>query len=49
MAGALTIFGNQQIQFQVGLRLRVAAPEGSKSPLGMHAAGIFVFPKKTCQ
>ena len=46
MGGALTKFGNQLVQFQVGPRLQVAAPEGSKSPFGVRAAAIFVFPKK---
>ena len=46
MAGGLTKFGNQLVQLQVGPRIQVAAPEDSKSPFGVRAAVIFVFPKK---
>ncbi len=46
MAGGLTKFGNQLVQLQVGPRIQVAAPEGSKSPFGVRAAAIFVFPRK---
>lgn len=46
MAGGLTKFGNQLVQLQVGPRIQVAAPEGSKSAFGVRAAIIFVFPKK---
>ena len=46
MAGGLTKFGNQLVQLQVGPRIQVAAPEGAKSPFGVRAAVIFVFPKK---
>jgi hypothetical protein len=46
MAGGLTRFGNQLIQLQVGPRIQVAAPEGGKSPFGIRAALILVFPKK---
>jgi len=46
MAGGLIKFGNQLVQIQVGPRLQVAAPDGSKSPFGVRAALIFVFPKK---
>jgi len=46
MAGGLTKFGKQLVQLQVGPRIQVAAPEGSKSPFGVRAAVIFVFPKK---
>jgi hypothetical protein len=46
MAGALTKFGNQLVQLQVGPRIHVAAPEGGKSDFGVRAAAIFVFPKK---
>jgi hypothetical protein len=46
MAGGLTKMGNQLVQLQVGPRIQVAAPEGSKSPFGVRAAMIFVFPKK---
>ncbi len=46
MAGGLTKFGNQLVQLQVGPRIQVAAPEGGKSPFGVRAAVIFVFPKK---
>jgi len=46
MAGGLIKFGNQLVQFQVGPRIQVAAPDGSKSPFGVRAALIFVFPKK---
>jgi hypothetical protein len=46
MAGGLTKFGNQLVQLQVGPRIQVAAPEGNKSPFGVRAAVIFVFPKK---
>jgi len=45
MAGGLTKFGNQLVQLQAGPRIQVAAPEGSKSPFGVRAAVIFVFPK----
>jgi hypothetical protein len=46
MVGGLTKMGNQLVQLQVGPRIQVAAPEGSKSPFGVRAAMIFVFPKK---
>jgi len=46
MGGALTKFGKQLVQFQVGPRIQVAAPEGSKSAFGVRTAAIFVFPKK---
>jgi len=46
MAGGLTKMGKQLVQLQVGPRIQVAAPEGSKSPFGVRAAVIFVFPKK---
>ncbi|MDI1323990.1 MAG: hypothetical protein PSV36_14660 [Algoriphagus sp.] len=46
MAGGLTKFGNQLVQLQVGPRIQVAAPETGKSPFGVRAALIFVFPKK---
>ena len=46
MAGGLTKFGKQLVQLQVGPRIQVAAPEGGKSPFGVRAALIFVFPKK---
>jgi hypothetical protein len=45
MAGGLVKFGNQLVQLQVGPRIHVAAPEGSKSKFGVRAAAIFVFPK----
>jgi hypothetical protein len=46
MAGGLTKFGKQLVQLQVGPRIQVAAPEDSKSPFGVRAAAIFVFPRK---
>ena len=46
MAGALTKMGKQLVQLQIGPRIQFAAPEGSKSPFGVRAAVIFVFPKK---
>jgi hypothetical protein len=46
MAGGLTKFGNQLVQLQIGPRIHVAAPEGSKSRFGVRSALIFVFPKK---
>jgi hypothetical protein len=46
MAGALTKFGKQLVQFQVGPRIHVAAPEGSKARFGVRTAVILVFPKK---
>jgi hypothetical protein len=46
MAGGLTKFGKQLVQLQVGPRIQVAAPEGSKSRFGVRTAMIFVFPKK---
>lgn len=46
MAGGLTKFGNQLVQLQIGPRIHVAAPEGTKSRFGVRAAVIFVFPKK---
>ncbi len=46
MAGGLTKFGNQLVQLQAGPRIQVAAPESAKSPFGVRAAVIFVFPKK---
>jgi hypothetical protein len=46
MAGGLIKFGKQLVQLQVGPRLQVAAPEGSRSKFGVRAAMIFVFPKK---
>ena len=45
MAGGLTKFGDQLVQLQIGPRIHVAAPEGSKSDFGVRAAVIFVFPK----
>jgi len=45
MAGGLIKFGNQLVQLQIGPRIHVAAPEGSKSDFGVRAAVIFVFPK----
>jgi hypothetical protein len=44
MAGGLTKLGDQLVQLQVGPRIQVAAPEGSKSAFGVRAAVIFVFP-----
>jgi hypothetical protein len=46
MAGGLTKFGNQLVQLQAGPRIQVAAPEAGRSPFGVRAALIFVFPKK---
>ena len=46
MAGGLTKIGSQLVQLQIGPRIQVAAPEGGKSPFGVRAAVIFVFPKK---
>ena len=46
MAGGLLKFGKQLVQFQIGPRIQVAAPEGSRSPFGVRTAAIFVFPKK---
>jgi CubicO group peptidase (beta-lactamase class C family) len=46
MAGGLIKFGKQLVQLQVGPRLQVAAPDGSRSKFGVRAAMIFVFPKK---
>jgi hypothetical protein len=46
MAGGLIKFGNQLVQLQVGPRIQVAAPDGSKSAFGVRAAVIFVFPQK---
>ncbi len=46
MAGGLTKFGKQLVQLQIGPRIQVAAPEGAKSPFGVRAAAIFVFPRK---
>ena len=46
MAGGLVKFGDQLVQLQIGPRIHVAAPEGSKSDFGVRAAVIFVFPKK---
>jgi hypothetical protein len=45
MAGGLVKFGDQLVQLQIGPRIHVAAPEGSKSDFGVRAAVIFVFPK----
>jgi len=46
MAGGLVKYGSQLVQLQIGPRIHVAAPEGSKSKFGARAAMIFVFPKK---
>ncbi len=46
MAGGLLKFGKQLVQFQIGPRIQVVAPEGSKSPFGVRTAAIFVFPKR---
>jgi hypothetical protein len=46
MAGGLLKYGKQLVQFQIGPRIQVAAPEGGKSAFGVRAAAIFVFPKK---
>ena len=45
MAGGLLKFGEQLIQFQIGPRIQVAAPEGGRSDFGVRSAAIFVFPK----
>ena len=45
MAGGLLRLGGQLVQVQVGPRIPVAAPEGSKADFGVRAAVIFVFPK----
>ena len=45
MAGGLLRFGGQIVQVQVGPRIPVAAPEGSKADFGVRTAVIFVFPK----
>ena len=45
MAGGLLKFGEQLIQFQIGPRIQVAAPEGGRSDFGVRTAAIFVFPK----
>jgi hypothetical protein len=45
MAGGLVKFGDQLVQLQIGPRIHVAAPAGSKSDFGVRAAAIFVFPK----
>ncbi|QQS51765.1 MAG: hypothetical protein IPM71_03300 [Bacteroidota bacterium] len=46
MAGGLLKFGKQLMQFQIGPRIHVAAPEDAKSAFGVRSAIIFVFPKK---
>jgi len=46
MAGGILKFGEQLVQFQIGPRIQVAAPEGGKADFGVRSAVIFVFPKK---
>lgn len=42
---AITKFGKQIAQFQIGPRIQLAGPKESKSNFGLRAAFVFVFPK----
>jgi hypothetical protein len=42
---ALTAMGNQKIQFAIGPRLNLAAPDGVKAKYGVRAVIVFLFPK----
>jgi len=42
---AVTSFGKQKTQFVVGPRFNLAAPEGSKTDIGVRAVVVFLFPK----
>jgi hypothetical protein len=42
---ALTAMGNQKIQFAIGPRLNLAAPDGVKAKYGVRAVMVFLFPK----
>jgi hypothetical protein len=42
---AVTAMGNQKVQFLIGPRLNLAAPEGAKAKYGVRAVLIFLFPK----
>ena len=44
-ASALTAIGKQKVQINVGPRLNLVAPEGSRSDWGWRANLIFLFPK----
>lgn len=45
IVSGLTSFGNQKVQFAVGPRINLAAPEGAKSRFGVRAAVVLLFPK----
>jgi hypothetical protein len=42
---ALTAMGNQKIQFVIGPRLNLGAPDGVKAKYGVRAVMVFLFPK----
>lgn len=44
MFSAVTSFGEQKVQFAMGPRFNIAAPNGSKADLGIRAAIILLFP-----
>jgi len=42
---AVTALGKQKVQFAVGPRLNLSAPDGAKSKFGVRTAIVFLFPK----
>ncbi len=42
---AVTAMGKQKVQFVIGPRLNLSAPESAKSKLGVRAVLVFLFPK----
>jgi hypothetical protein len=42
---AVTAMGNQKVQFAIGPRLNLAAPDGSKAKYGIRTALVLLFPK----
>lgn len=44
MFSAITSFGEQKVQFAMGPRINISAPNGSKADLGIRAAVILLFP-----
>jgi hypothetical protein len=44
MFSAVTSFGEQKVQFAIGPRINLAAPDGSKADMGMRAVITLLFP-----
>jgi len=42
---AVTSLGKQKVQFAVGPRLNLAAPDGAESKFGVRTVVVFLFPK----